>query len=139
VEVLLNIGLFLVLFLVGIVLHELFHGVVWALFTERGMKSIRFGVIKDPFFAPYCHCVEPLLIKHYVLGAISPALLLGIIPLIYSFISGNLLVHVYGFFFFVAAAGDFMIIRLLVKEKNGNALVLDHPSELGYYIYKKTE
>ncbi|NMA74104.1 MAG: DUF3267 domain-containing protein [Bacteroidales bacterium] len=136
-SLLLNLFSFMMLLFIGIVSHELLHGVIWALFAKRGFKSIRFGIIKDPFFAPYCHCKEPLLIKHYILGAISPALVLGVFPLIYACICGNLFIHVYGLFFFIAAAGDFMVIKLLIKEKNRNVLVLDHPSELGYYIYKK--
>lgn len=141
VNLLINIFVFLVLLFVGIILHELLHGGIWALFTKRGIKSIHIGMIKYPFFAPYCHCKEPLLIKHYILGAISPALFLGVVPLIYAFVYGNLFIHIYGLFFFIAAAGDFMVVKLLLKEKNRNALVLDHPSELGYFIfiYKKPE
>jgi hypothetical protein len=41
-------------------------------------------------------------------------------------------------FFTMAAFGDFMIIFMLLKE-NKNSLVLDHPSEVGCYIYREHE
>jgi hypothetical protein len=34
--------------------------------------------------------------------------------------------------------GDFMIIFMLLKRKQ-NSLVLDHPSEVGCYIYREHE
>jgi hypothetical protein len=42
----------------------------------------------------------------------------------------------FGVFFTAAAAGDFMIIRLIIKEKP-NVYILDHPDEVGCYIFRK--
>lgn len=116
-SLLLNLFSFMMLLFIGIVSHELLHGVIWALFAKRGFKSIRFGIIKDPFFAPYCHCKEPLLIKHYILGAISPALVLGVFPLIYACICGNLFIHVYGFFFLYCSSRRFYGHKIADKRK----------------------
>jgi hypothetical protein len=41
-------------------------------------------------------------------------------------------------FFTMAAGGDFLIINLIRKEKS-SALVQDHPTEAGCYIYRKIE
>jgi hypothetical protein len=30
---------------IGIILHELIHGITWAKYTKDGFKSIRFGVL----------------------------------------------------------------------------------------------
>ncbi|MDT0651854.1 DUF3267 domain-containing protein [Autumnicola edwardsiae] len=119
----------------GIIAHELIHGVVWAKFAKNGFKSIKFGVLWK-MLTPYCHCKEPLLIKHYILGAIMPAIILGVLPAIYSIISGNFGLLLFGGFLTIAAAGDFMIIYLLRKEKS-NDLVQDHPSEGGCFVYRK--
>ncbi|MEA4948613.1 MAG: hypothetical protein VB068_03025, partial [Petrimonas sp.] len=35
--------LFTAAVVIGIVLHELIHGITWALFAKKGFKSIRFG------------------------------------------------------------------------------------------------
>ena len=124
-----------VLLLGGIVLHELIHGITWSRFTEEGFKSIRFGVLWN-MLTPYCHCKEPLKVNQYILGAIMPSIILGIIPCIIAILIGNFGLLIFGIFFTMAAAGDFLIINLLRKE-NKDDLVLDHPSEAGCYIYRK--
>lgn len=124
-----------VLLLGGIVLHELIHGITWSRFTEKGFKSIRFGVLWK-MLTPYCHCKEPLKVNQYILGAIMPSIILGIIPSVIAILIGNFGLLIFGIFFTMAAAGDFLIINLLRKE-NKDDLVLDHPSEAGCYIYRK--
>jgi hypothetical protein len=125
--------IFLLTTLFGIIIHELIHGITWALFAKKGFKSIKFGVLWK-LMTPYCHCKEPLLLKHYILGAIMPAIILGFLPAIYSIITGNIWLLIFAIFFTLAAIGDFLVIKLIRKEKN-DSLVQDHPSEAGCYIY----
>jgi len=125
---------FFVLFFIGIVLHELIHGFVWALYAEKGMKSIKFGVMWK-MLTPYCHCKEPLTVKHYITGAIMPAIILGFLPGLLGIIIGNIGWLLFGFFFTIAASGDFLIISLVRKERMSD-FVQDHPSEAGCYIYR---
>lgn len=125
----------LLIMILGIVVHELIHGITWARFTKNGHKSIKFGVLWK-MLTPYCHCKEPLLVKHYIIGAIMPAIILGFLPAIYSILTGNIGFLIFGIFFTMAALGDFMIIYLLRKE-NRNSFVLDHPSEAGCFVYRK--
>lgn len=132
-----NIGGMFLIMLLGVVLHELIHGITWAVFAEKGFRSIRFGVLWKAL-APYCHCQEPLKVKHYVLGALMPAVLLGFIPAVYAILTNNLPLLVFGGFFTMAAIGDFMIIFLL-RNEDPEALVLDHPSEAGCFIYRKPD
>jgi hypothetical protein len=122
---------------VGIVAHELIHGIFWAIFAKSGFRSIKFGILKQ-YLTPYCHCKEPLKVKHYITGAIMPAVFLGFIPLTLSLIYGSLGWLFFGIFFTAAAGGDFLMIKLLNKEPK-NAWVQDHSSEPGYYIYRKKE
>ena len=117
----------------GIVLHELLHGVTFALFAKQGLKSIKFGVMWA-FLTPYCHCKEPLLVKHYILGALIPGLVMGIMPMVLALITGNLFVFAFGLFFTLAAGGDFMMVNLL-RKVDFNVLVEDHPSKIGCYLY----
>ncbi len=129
---------FLLLILVmgtGIVAHELLHGVFWAIYAKNGFKSIKFGILRQ-YVTPYCHCKEPLKVKHYIIGAIMPGIILGFIPLILSLVYGSPGWLFFGIFFTAAASGDFLMIRLLNKEPK-NAWVQDHSSEPGYYIYRK--
>jgi hypothetical protein len=124
-----------ILILVGIVVHELLHGLTWGLFAKRGFKSIKFGVIWTAL-TPYCHCTDPLKLKHYLLGGLMPGLVLGLIPSFISIFSGNLSYLLFGLFFTLAAGGDFLIIWMLRKE-NKDSYVLDHPDKIGCFIIGK--
>ncbi len=88
------IALALLIMIIGIVIHELIHGVLWANYAKKGFKSIKFGIIMK-MLTPYCHCKEPLKVKHYIVGAIMPAIILGIIPAIISIIIGNIRANSY--------------------------------------------
>lgn len=123
------------LMVLGIVIHELIHGITWSLFAKNGFKSMKFGVLWK-MLTPYCHCKEPLKVKHYILGTIAPAVILGFIPAIVAIFLGHLGLLIFGMFFTFVATGDFMIINLLKKEK-GDDFVQDHPSEAGCFIYRK--
>lgn len=128
-------GLALVLMVVGIAVHELIHGLTWACYAKRGWKSINFGVMWK-LLTPYCHCDEPMRIPGYMMGAMMPCIILGVIPAITALFIGNLPLLVWGIFFIAAAAGDIWMTWLLTKEKP-DSLVLDHPSEAGFYIIEE--
>ena len=123
--------------ILGIVLHELIHGIIWAKFAKEGFKSIKFGVLWE-MLTPYCHCKEALNVRQYIIGAIAPAIILGIIPAIIAIMTGNLGLLIFGMLFTMAAGGDFLIINLIRKESSSD-LVQDHPSEAGCFIYRKIE
>ena len=121
--------------MLGIVIHELIHGITWACFAKDGYKSIKFGVLWK-MLTPYCPCKEPLNVRQYIIGAFTPAIILGFMPSLIAIIVGNLGLLIFGIFFTMAAGGDFLIINLIRKE-NKDDLVQDHPSEAGCYIYRK--
>lgn len=123
----------IVLFVGGIVLHELIHGITWSFFAKGGHKAIKYGILKK-MLTPYCHCKEPLKLRAYILGAMMPALLLGLLPGIIAIATGSIGMLLFAIFFTMAAAGDFMIIQLLWKQ-DPDSMVLDPPSEAGCYIY----
>ena len=121
-----------ILMFVGIVVHELIHGLTWACYAKSGWKSISFGVMWK-LLTPYCHCDEPMHIPGYMMGAMMPCIILGVIPAIVALFIGSLPLLAWGVFFIAAAAGDIWMAYLLTKE-NPKSLVLDHPSEAGFYI-----
>ena len=127
--------LFFIAFLIGIVLHELIHGISFALFAKRGFRSIRFGVLWK-YLTPYCHCTEPLKIRHYIFGALTPSIILGLVPAIIGLIIGKYLVTFFGIIFIVAAIGDFMVVHLLWNEKPTD-YAQDHSSEAGCFVFRK--
>lgn len=127
----------IVLFMIiPIVVHELIHGLFFGIYAKSGFKSISFGVLWK-YLTPYCHCNEPLLLKHYIIGAIMPGIILGLIPSILALVLGSMPLLILGWYMTIGAAGDIMIIKLLWSEDKSNSYVLDHPSEAGCYIYRE--
>ena len=126
--------LFIIFAFLGIALHELIHGLTWALFVKERLRAIKFGIIWK-YLTPYCHCKGYLKVKHYIAGAIMSAVILGIIPTIWAFITGSIMAFFLGVYFIVAASGDFLIIYLL-RNEHYNSYVKDHNSLPGCIVYK---
>ena len=118
--------------IVGVVIHELIHGITWACYAPGGWKSISFGVMWK-MLTPYCHCDEPMRIPDYIKGAMMPCIVMGIIPSVVALLIGNLPLLLWGIFFIGGAAGDIWMTWLLTKE-DPKSMVLDHPTEAGFYI-----
>ena len=119
----------------GIIVHEMIHGIFFAMYAQKGFSAVKFGILWK-MLTPYCHCKEPLKIKHYIIALLAPLVLLGIIPGIISLVTGNLMLLVFGIIFSAAAAGDLMIYQLIKKE-NPEDYVQDHPTEAGYTIFRQ--
>lgn len=126
--------LVLVMLVAGIVAHELIHGITWACFAKRGFRSIRIGVMWG-MLTPYCHCKEPLTIRHYRLGALMPLIILGILPLLLAYPLRSVPLLLWGILFVTSAAGDILIVWKLRKEPD-SLLVQDLPEEAGCIIFE---
>lgn len=127
-----NLLIFLVVLVVGIMVHELLHGLSWALAGRTSLRAIRFG-FQLKTLTPYAHCTEPLAVDAYRIGALMPGLLLGIAPSIAGVISGSGVLAAFGLLFTIAAGGDFLILWLL-RDVHAGALVEDHPERAGCYV-----
>jgi len=125
--------IFLPIFLIGIVVHEIIHGLTWALFSPRGWKSIRFGFILKALM-PYASCTDRLKINAYRLGGIMPGLSLGVVPFLAGLAADWPTAALIGAFFTLVACGDFWIVYALRREPRV-ALVLDHPKRVGCIVY----
>ena len=132
-----NLGFFLFVFMNGIVLHELLHGIVFSIYAKKGYKSVKFGVLWE-FLTPYCHCKEPLKIREYIIAALAPTVVLGLVPSIISLFTGNIELLLFGILFFAAGAGDLMLVSSILREKE-STLIYDLPDEIGYDLYRKIE
>lgn len=121
----------IILLISGIIVHELLHGIGWAFFSPKGIKSIKFGV-NWKFLAPYCHCREPLKVKHYRIGGALPLIVLGIGPSVVAIITGNGAMLSFGILFIIAAGGD-IISLFMLRKLDRNIYVADHPDKMGFY------
>ena len=131
---------FIVLFVALVVLHEFIHGLTWSMFSEHHFKDIEFGFMKE-YLTPYCTCMVPLSKGHYILGALMPCLVLGIIPLALGIVLGSSLLFWTGIVMTLSAGGDTLIvIKLLAyKRQEGSKefLIYDHPTQAGSVIFER--
>ena len=74
-------------------------------------------------------------LKHYRLGGIMPAILLGFIPAFISIFTGSFGMLAFGVIFSIGAGGDLLMIWMLRNDKS-NDWVQDHPDKIGCYIFK---
>ncbi len=123
--------------ILGVILHELIHGATWAMFAENGFNSIKFGFFAK-YLTPYCHCKEALKFYPYVIGAVMPAIVLGIIPAVLAMVLGRPALLMFGIIFICSASGDFLVVYA-IRKYGKNALIKDDPLAAGCYIYKKIE
>lgn len=127
--------IFLVWIVLGLVVHELVHGVTWLLLLKKGFSHLSFGLMTG---AVYCHIDVPMDKRKYVIGALMPLLLVGVVPWVAAILSGSLTWMLVGAVMISGAIGDIMIVWTLRSEP-ASTLVYDHPSEVGCYVYHKTE
>ena len=125
-------------FVVLIVVHELIHGLTWSRFTPNGFKDVEFGVMWSAL-APYCACNAPLKKGPYILGALMPLVILGIIPLVVAFCIGSVPLLYIGALMVVGATGDILIVLKLLGHKSTatDVLLYDHPTEGGSVIFER--
>ena len=131
------IGVILVFFAL-IVVHELIHGLVWSMFAKRRWKSVSFGFILQ-YLTPYCTCNEPLPRFAYVIGALAPTIVLGLIPVAVAYATGSPVLFVIGALMIIGGGGDMAIVikMLRFKPEGAEALYLDHPYELGLVVFER--
>ncbi len=131
---------FIPLYFVLIAVHELIHGLTWAVFTENHLKDIAFGFMVQ-YLTPYCSCRVPLARGPYITGALMPLLVLGILPMVYGILQGSLPVLCMGILMADGAAGDIMIVRNIRKyhSDSPDVVYIDHPTQAGGVIFEKAD
>ena len=118
----------------GVAVHELIHGFTWMWATHSGFRHLRFGLLRG---GVYCHIDVPMSKRKYVVGALMPLLLLGVVPFLLSFATNSLWLMLFGAIFIGCAMGDVLIVWAIRKEPP-DTLVYDHPSEPGCIVYHPT-
>lgn len=127
-----NFLIFLLVFFLGIIVHETIHGFTWMIFGKKPFSVIKFG-FQLKTFTPYAHCTEPMRVNPYRIGAAMPGLLLGLLPALIGIFNGNGWLLAFGLLFTTAAGGD-MLILWLIRNVSSDKLVEDHPTQAGCYI-----
>jgi hypothetical protein len=105
------------IYILGIIAHELIHGVFAAIYSPNGFKNIKFGVLPKSFIA-YCYLDEIMKIKHFKIVVIMPFIILGIIPFFLGIIIMHEFIIKFGIILSVGSIGDLIMFYWLCKEKN---------------------
>lgn len=126
----------IVVFVTGIVVHELIHGFSFVLIGKQPREKVTMIGIQKDTFTPYSHCSAPLEIWAYRWAVAMPGLVLGIIPSVVGVLSGNLWILVFGLLFTFAASGDALILWLSRRVERGS-LIEDHPTRVGFYVIEQ--
>jgi hypothetical protein len=118
--------------ILGVIVHELIHGLTWAVFGQKSLRALKFGFLLRSL-TPYAHIKEPLEVSAYRLGAIMPGWILGILPAMIGIVTGNEWMMLFGLIFTAAASGD-MLVLWLTRYIGAGTLVEDHPTRAGCLI-----
>jgi hypothetical protein len=118
-----------------IICHEGLHGITWALMLPKGFRQIKFGFNKE-MFAPYTHCKIPVSKTTYLTGGLAPLVVMGIVPALYGFISGNAYLYTLSLFCIWTSAGDILSCYHLLKISN-TFKIQDHPDKMGFILIKQ--
>lgn len=116
----------------AILAHELIHGIIFALYAPKGFRSVTFGFNAN-IGAFYCHCKEPVRVKHYRRAGIAPLIILGLIPLATGYLTGIPWFKTFGLLLTIGGFGDLLVYIKLMKFGK-NRFILDHPDKLGFIL-----
>ena len=130
--------LLVVVFFALIVVHEGIHGLTWSIFAENHLKDIEFGFMKE-YLTPYCSCACPLTKGAYLLGALMPLVILGLIPTIIAIVIGHWWMLWIGFVMTISAGGDVIIAWKVIFHRSAAREVLycDHPTQAGVVVFER--
>ena len=132
-------GIWTLPLLIGLtVAHELIHGLGWSLYTPNGFRDMEFGVIWQ-YLTPYCACCAPLGKGQYIVGALAPLVIVGVIPAAAGILFGSFLWTLTGLVMILGAGGDMIIVKNILAYKTGSedVLYMDHPTQAGGVIFER--
>lgn len=121
-------------FVAGVVVHELLHGLSFLYIGGASRESVTLLGFQRETATPYSSCSQPLRAGGYRWTIAMPGLVLGILPVAAGLFTGNPWAMFFGTFFLLAASGDAIILWLL-RGVPANALVEDHPTRAGCYVF----
>ena len=128
---------FFPVFLVGIVIHEALHGIVWAFASGRPLSSISYG-LQWKTLTPYAHAKEPMPVGAYRAGGIAPFIGTAVLPALYALAAGDGAVLAATLFFGTVCGGDLTVLWLLRNARTDD-FVKDHPERAGGIVLRASE
>lgn len=121
-----------------IAVHELIHGLSWAIFAPAGWSAISFGFIVSAL-TPYCTCTQPLKKSQQIVAALMPTIILGFVPGVIALFIGSTPALLLSIMMIFSGSGDFWIAYNLFRYRSSasDILFIDHPLEIGVAVFEK--
>lgn len=124
--------MFIAIIAISVVVHELLHGIGWAISSGKGWKVVRFNISA---MMPSCACKVALEKKAYLIGVLAPFVVLGLGSILFVFVYPGTVSLLTMMVNFVAAGADLLIALHVLREEN--CFIADHPTEAGYIAFYK--
>jgi hypothetical protein len=125
--------IFLIILIANIIVHELIHGITLNLFCHgKWRNNIKISVLWN-VLTPYCICLKPLPISHYLIGGLMPFIISGIGLSIPGFCFGLDAFTLLGFANIFFASGD--IAMALIIMGIHPKIILDKSNGAGFYEF----
>jgi hypothetical protein len=105
-------------------------------FLPSGFRALKFGYKKE-YLALYVHLKEPISVTGFRIGAIMPAILLGILPMVVGLLYGYLSVVLFGMFLTTGAVGDFILLAKTMRLHSGY-MIKDQPDDIAVLAIEKS-
>lgn len=126
-----------VMIVVGIVVHELLHGVGFVVFGGARWSDLKLGVMWK-FLTPYATCGAPLSVSAYRWTCALPGIMLGLVPVLLGIATRSLDVAAFGALFLGGAGGDALAIWR-TRDLPSNTRVRDSATTLGCELVLEIE
>lgn len=120
---------------VGIIAHELLHGLGYVIFGRLRWSVVRFG-LKLKSLTAYAYTDSHVTAASHKRLVALPAFILGIIPVCVGTASGVGWLTLYGFLMLIGTGGDMAILWKL-RNVHPNAHVLDNPDRAGCWVFSQ--
>ena len=104
--------MFIAIIVISVVIHELLHGIGWAISSGQGWKVVRFNINA---MMPSCACKVALEKKSYLMGVLAPFMVLGLGSTLFVFLYPGTVSLLTMMVNFVAAGADLLIAFHLKK------------------------
>lgn len=124
---------YLLSFFVFIVVHELLHGITFAVGTKKGFKSIKFGVVLRSGVA-YCISLVPVKVSRARLSLMMPIYLVCLPLYIYGVVVSDELIAILAVLFASGSVGDFYYMWKLRHTNKDLYMYEEMPTKTGYEI-----
>ena len=125
-------AMFIGIVIVSALVHELLHGLGWALAGGRGWGAVRFNFSA---LMPSCACTAPLGRGQYIAGVLAPFVLLGGGSVVFMFVYPGTVSVLTMLVNFLLAGADLLIAFSAMRERG--ALIADHPTQAGYAAFRR--